>query len=93
MLTPGSSMAKVEYVGETPVVVAEQEAELKLLDHGRRCGGVLILMGAEFAVDQHRLLLPQGCSRQKAARVMEALEQAALSHQKAARIRRRFRVI
>ena len=86
-------MARVEEIDGVLVVVADQEEELELLDHGRLAGGAIILGGAEFTVNQHLVLLPAGYSRRSARKVKTALEGAAVSHKKAQGLRRRFRVI
>ena len=75
------------------MVAAESDDEIELLDHGSHAGGVLILLGAEYTVDHHRLLLPEGCSRQTARKVQDALECAAVTHRQAQGLRRKFRVI
>lgn len=86
-------MARIHYIGESHVVAADSDEEIELLDHGRHGGGVIIILGAEYKVDQNRLLLPEGCSRQTARKVKDALEQAAANHKKAQSLRRKFRVI
>ncbi len=86
-------MATVTYIKGAPVIQAEQPEELELLAHGRDNGGLLILDGAEYAVDQQRLLLPGGCSAEQATRVCAALEQAARNHHLACTRRRSFRLI
>ena len=86
-------MARIKTVDVALQVVAQSDAELALMDHGRHSGGVLILLGAEYRVLGHRLLLPEDCAKRTANKVKDAFERAALSHQQAQGMRRKIRVV